>query len=168
MIDIPNYEGLYAITSCGRVWSYRKKGFLKSSQSSNGYWHVVLSKNNVQETFNLHRLVAENYIPNPEEKDTVNHLDEDKAHNYIQNLVWATMYENNKYGTREARANKEIIAQCGRAIICLETKAIYSSSGEAKRALQVKNASNIRACADGKQKSAYGFHWKWYDEYTDK
>lgn len=86
MRDIPGYEGLYAITSCGKVWSHRNKKFLKPDINGRGYHRVVLSKNGETKRFLVHRLVAEAYIPNPNNYDTVDHIDGCPAHNYIKNL----------------------------------------------------------------------------------
>lgn len=87
MKDIKNYEGLYAITSCGRVWSYRNQMFLKPANAGKGYLKVGLSKNGFLEQCYVHRLVAEAYIPNPLGLPEVNHLDEIKSHNYVNNLT---------------------------------------------------------------------------------
>ena len=82
MKDIRGYEGLYAITSCGKVWSYRRKKFLKPGVIQGGYLNVVLTnKDGQQKNHRVHRLVAEAYIPNPEGKEQVNHKDENKYNN---------------------------------------------------------------------------------------
>ena len=65
MKDIKGYEGLYAVTSCGKVWSYRRKIFLSPSYDNNGYLMVNLSVGGNVKTKYIHRLVAEAYIPNP-------------------------------------------------------------------------------------------------------
>jgi hypothetical protein len=88
MEDIKGYEGLYAVTSCGRVWSYRSKKFLKPKEDKNGYLSVGLRLNGKQDRRYIHRLVAEAYIPNPAALPQVNHKDEIKSHNYINNLEW--------------------------------------------------------------------------------
>jgi hypothetical protein len=78
MREIPNYEGLYAVTSCGKVWSYRSKRFLTPRKSKKGYLTVLLcNKGNMRE-FKIHRLVADAYIPNPDNLPQVNHKDENK------------------------------------------------------------------------------------------
>ena len=62
--DIPGYEGLYGITSCGRVWSYRSKKFLKPRKTGKGYLRVCLSVKGDKKEFYTHQLVAKTYIPN--------------------------------------------------------------------------------------------------------
>ena len=109
MKDIKGYEGLYGITSCGKVWSYRRNRFMKLSSDKNGYLVVNLSRDGGFKQFKVHRLVADAYINNPENKLEVNHLDEDKQNNSVNNLAWATRYENINYGTRNERARETII-----------------------------------------------------------
>ena len=113
MKDIPGYEGHYAITSCGRVWSYKRNRFLKPSTDKYGYLHVVLYKNGKGKHKFIHQLVAEAYIPNPNNLPQVNHKDEVRTHNWINNLEWCDVTYNNNYGTRNAKIAKKVI--------CLET-----------------------------------------------
>ena len=103
MKDIVGYEGLYAITSCGKVWSYRAKKFMKLHTDRYGYQELILQKDGVRKHYKVHRLVAEAYIPNPDNKEQVNHKDEVKSHNWVNNLEWATCKENINYGTRTER-----------------------------------------------------------------
>ena len=104
MKDIKNYEGLYAVTSCGKVWSYKYKKFLKPASDKKGYFKVVLYKNGKCKNYKIHRLVAEAYIPNPDNLPQVDHIDNDKTHNYINNLQWIT----NRNNVRKGR-NKPIL-----------------------------------------------------------
>ena len=106
MKDIKGYEGLYAVTSCGRIWSYRRKMFLKPVLDGHKYLTVKLSKNGVQTRFKIHRLVAEAYIPNPLGLSDVNHKNEDKSKNYINNLEWMSHADNCNYGSRNQRISE--------------------------------------------------------------
>lgn len=130
MKDIQEYEGLYAITSCGRVWSYRSKKFLKP-RLYKGYYGVVLYKNGNSKVFLIHRLVAEAYIPNPDSLPFVNHKDEVKTHNWVNNLEWCTRSYNARYGTAVARANEKKFKK----VMCIETGEIFNSHKEAEQAL---------------------------------
>lgn len=94
MRDISGYEGKYAITSCGKVYSYKRKIFLTPGERRWGYQKVSLCKNGKVKDYYVHRLVAEAYLENPEHKTQVNHKDLNKKNNSLCNLEWATPSEN--------------------------------------------------------------------------
>lgn len=109
MKDTPGYEGKYAITSCGRVWSYKHKRFIKSClDPRTGYYQVCLypNKDKTHKIHLIHRLVAETYLPNPDNLPCINHKDENKANNSLPNLEWCTYNYNANYGTRNERISK--------------------------------------------------------------
>lgn len=83
----------YAITKDGKVFSIRAERFMSLKENPNGYIGVNLSKEGKKFRFLVHRLVAMAFIPNPEKKKTVNHIDGDKANNVLSNLEWATHSE---------------------------------------------------------------------------
>ena len=103
--DIKNFEGVYMVSNLGNVKSLdrnTKKGFIKGKNLSlfkndNGYVRVSLQVNNKSKSFTVHRLVAEAFIENPLNKPQVNHIDGDKKNNYVNNLEWATRFENMKH-----------------------------------------------------------------------
>lgn len=106
--DIKGYEGIYQISNMGRVKSlsngkYKKEKIRKYRKDKDGYLQLNLHKNNVMTTFKVHRLVAEAFIPNPHNLPQVNHKDEDKTNNRVDNLEWCTVEYNNNYGTRNKR-----------------------------------------------------------------
>ena len=148
MKDIKNYEGLYGITSCGKVWSYRNECFLKPRVNHKGYLIVQLYKDGKMKSYRIHRLVAEAYIPNPDNLPQVDHIDNDKTHNYVNNLQWIT----NRDNVRKGR-NKPILQ--------------YTLDGEFVREWPCANdvgraaQTNIWYCLNGRTKSAYGFIWKY-------
>lgn len=96
--DIAGYEGLYQASNCGRIRKINSatKGILKGHYKQ-GYMHNALSKNGRQKKFFTHRLIAETFIPNPENKPVVNHIDGNKLNNRVENLEWATVSENTKH-----------------------------------------------------------------------
>ena len=94
MKDIKGYEGLYAVTSCGKVWSYRRGKFLNAKDNGYGYLFVILRKDGKNKAFKVHRLVAEAYLPNPYNLRDVSHKDECKTHNWLGNLEWTTHKDN--------------------------------------------------------------------------
>ena len=100
MEDIKGYEGLYAITEDGQIWSYRSNRFIKSFLRENGYLQAILVKDGIKKAYKIHRLVAITYIPNPYNYPEVNHKDEDRTNNNINNLEWCPHDYNCNYGER--------------------------------------------------------------------
>ena len=99
MKDIPGYEELYAIEEDGRVWSYRNNKYLKPLVGKIGYLIVSLSKNNSYTKCYIHRLLGLVYIPNPDNKPLIDHINRNKLDNRIENLRWVTQAENRHNST---------------------------------------------------------------------
>ena len=150
MKDVKNYEGLYAVTSCGKIWSYRSKRFLKPFAGKNGYLKVGLYKDNKKKNFLIHRLVALAYIPNPDGLETVDHIDGNKEHNYINNLQWMTQKDNAIKGN-------------SKKIRCVETGKIFDSATIAAKEMSLDNSAISRVC-NGKRKTAGGYHFEFLQE----
>lgn len=119
MKDIPGYEGLYAVTTDGRVWSYPKKwaghehqGMWLTPASVGSYPGVTLHRRIngklYSKSYALHRLVALAYIPNPENKPHVNHKDFDKTNPRADNLEWSTRSENTIYSAKVGQFSRFI------------------------------------------------------------
>lgn len=123
MRDIPEYEGLYAATSCGKIWSYRSKKFLKLKKRKDGYLQITLCKDGTRKTYRVHRLIAATYLDNPENLAFVNHIDENKTNNCVENLEYCTAKYNNNYGTRLEKIRKKVV--------CIETQEVFDSIKEA-------------------------------------
>lgn len=107
---IEGYEDYYEISNHGNVRSLDRtveyvngrvckyKSRIKSTTlKKTGYVHIVLSKDNIDKSFSIHRLVAKTFILNPENKETVNHKDGIKTNNHVNNLEWNSMTENNQH-----------------------------------------------------------------------
>ncbi len=123
MKDIEGYEGLYAVTIYGDVYSYRREKFLAQSKTKKGYLYVSLSKKNCKKHAYVHRLVAQAYIPNPDNLSQVNHKDEDKTNNNVDNLEWCTGTYNVNYGTGKKRS----VRKRSYKIRCIETGEEFES-----------------------------------------
>lgn len=154
MKDIKDYEGLYAITSCGKVWSYRSKKFLKPFLSNSGYLLTDLVKDGTKKHCLVHRLVAEAYIPNPEGLPQVNHKDEIKTHNFINNLEYCDSKYNNNYGSCKETISKKVY--------CEELNKFFKSAREASDKLNIHN-TNITAVCRGERRTAGGYHFRYVE-----
>ena len=154
MKDIKGYEGLYAVTTDGQVWSYRSNKFL-TPYNVVGYHYVDLRKKGHRKQFRVHRLVAEAYIPNPENKPQINHKDENKINNHVSNLEWVTAKENVNYGTHNERMAKTR----SKAVYCEELDRVFESQKEAAAELGLYGG-NISSCCNGRIKTSGGYHWR--------
>jgi hypothetical protein len=97
---VKGYEGLYFVSNTGRIRSNYKGGrTLKIQTQHTGYKTVELFNNRIGKTVCVHRIVAEAFIPNPDNKPQVNHKDETRFNNHVSNLEWVTAKENQNYGT---------------------------------------------------------------------
>lgn len=159
MKDIKGFEGLYAITSCGKVWSYRSQKFMSPYNSGSGYLMVDLCVDGIRKKCKVHRLVAEAYIPNPEGKPQVNHIDECKTHNWVGNLEWATAKENINHGTRNERAGKNI----RKPVYCVELNRVFESVSAAAAELGLHQSAISNALA-GRFQTSGGYHWRFANE----
>lgn len=155
MKDVVGYEGLYAVTSCGKVWSYKSKRFLKPSDNGNGYLFVVLSKDNKRKQYYVHRLVAEAYLPNIENLPQINHKDENKTNNCLQNLEWCDCKYNNNYGTHNEKVSNSLKIPILQYDLDGNFIREWSSATDVGK-VAVKSINN---CLKGRHKTAYGFKW---------
>ena len=99
---VVGYEGLYEVSNTGLIkslncYNYKEPRIMKLGRRPDGYLSVGLSKNNVTKTKTVHRIVAEAFIPNPDNLEMVNHKDEDRANNNVENLEWCTRAYNQNY-----------------------------------------------------------------------
>lgn len=95
--DINEYEGLYQISNYGEVKSINKKIIKKPSKLPKGYLQICLSKNGKSKYVSIHRLVAQAFIPNPNNLPCVNHKDCNPQNNKVSNLEWISYKDNNNY-----------------------------------------------------------------------
>lgn len=169
--DIYGYEGLYQISNLGRVKSLnynktRKEKILKYRKHRYGYLMVVLFKDGKRKEILVHRLVAQSFLPNPDNLPQVNHKDENKTNNCVENLEFCDAKYNSNYGTRNERVAKSLTGvyntKKSKPVMCIETGVIYPSTNEVQRQLGFSRG-NISQCCNGKKNTSYKYHWKYVD-----
>lgn len=162
--DIEGYEGLYQVSNLGRVKSLKRYSknnknnndrILKPVLNTKGYLQLALCKNGVKYNKKLHRLVAQAFIPNPENKPQVNHIDEDKTNNIVSNLEWMTNKENRNHGT----AIKRMCITNSKPIICYkgDIKEKYASQKEFCLKYNL-SSGHVSEVISGKRKTVGGWH----------
>lgn len=155
--DIKGFEGLYQVSSLGRVKSLKfgRERILTPVKTINGYLRVGLNKDGKRDFYTIHRLVANAFIPNPNNLETVNHINEIKTDNRVSNLEWMTMRDNKAYSTAIPVNQYTLDGKFIRRWDCLM---------DIERQLGYYQ-SHISKCCRGipKYKSAYGFLWKYAD-----
>lgn len=183
--DVKGYEGNYKISSYGRLRSIKRPkttgGFIKTSTPSNGYKQTILCVNGVKKTMMIHRIVANNFLENPNHYPEVNHKDEDKSNNCVWNLEFCTREYNQNYGTAIKRAVKshdykasaiksalnhdyeEVGRKQSKAVIQMDLDGNFVKEWKSVRAVDTlfRNSSgNISNVCNGKKEKAYGYKWK--------
>lgn len=168
--DIKNYEGLYQISNFGKVKSVKrvvKRGDnfkpvnerILKHYLHKGYPEVVLSKEGKTKTHSIHRLVAEVFIPNPNNYPCVNHKDENPKNNYVDNLEWCTYSYNISYNNirvKSAISRRKAILQFTKDGIFIRE---WSHAREASESLGISKRA-IYECCKGRSKTSGGFIWK--------
>lgn len=178
--EIKGYEGLYVITSSGKVISLgngkstnpgtKRIRQLKTQIKSNGYQQVKLSKNGRSKYFTVHRLVATHFLVDQPGKKEVNHKDGNKLNNHVNNLEWVNSSENQKHAFKtglqkpvkgaENKQSKKVVQMdlTGRV---LKT---WDSLGQLKRNTGFNTYGIIKCCKGQKKyKTAYGYKWKYHE-----
>lgn len=176
--NIVGYEGLYQVSNFGRVKNARTNKIRKLKQARNGYIMVDLCKNGKYSTALVHRLVAQAFIPNPQNLPVVNHRDEDKTNNFVfvredgsvdfskSNLEWCTQEYNTNYGTGLQRRIEKLANKVSQYNMDGTFMCTWKSAREAAEELGV-DSNYITSCCSGKTRSAYGFIWKYTSTVTD-
>ena len=107
--NVIGYEGLYEVSNKGNVRNVRRNTLLKLSKTNDGYIQVHLYKNGIRTGFKVHRLVAQAFLLNNDNLPMINHKDEDKTNNRVENLEWCNHKYNMNYGTRNIRSKETAI-----------------------------------------------------------
>lgn len=179
--DVVGYEGLYQVSNLGRVKSLDKNikvkirnqnsvikrgKILKPNNNNNsGYYKITLSKNGISKVFSVHRLVAETFISNPQNKPCVNHIDGNKLNNDINNLEWTTAKENTIHAFKNGFCENMIkslskkVKQYDENFNLLKE---WSSFHEIERETGMSATYICRVCKN--QNKAYNFYWRYSNE----
>ncbi len=201
--DPNTYKGLYQVSNMGRIKSLSRilsnnhiiEGkILKNKIGKSGYNSVNLSKNGKAKTYKVHRLVALTFIPNPENKPYIDHINTIRIDNRVSNLRWVTQKENNNNelslihysegsigknkGKKRSEEHKKKLSERtkgennpaygthtnGKRVICLDNNIIYDSCREAGRQLNCDNSAISSVCK-GKREHTNNLHFMYYEEY---
>lgn len=199
--DVVGYEGLYQVSNLGRVKSvaryvdrhakhvihkkYIKECILKQCENSRGYPCVNLSKDGIVKPKRVHRLVAIAFIPNPENKEQINHKDGNRANPNVNNLEWVTNTENQRHSWKYLNRQNphkgkprpkdsiekmkafwvgKVRPTCKR-VFCVELNRYFDSVNDACRELKI--ARHIHECCEGERHTCGGYYWKWAKESED-
>ena len=189
-VDIHGFEGFYQVSNLGRIRSvdrviqykdgrkrYYKGQIIKcESITSSGYYEAKLKISGRLYTPYVHRLVAEHFCPNPYNKPTVNHNDENKLNNRADNLTWMTQGENNTYNDLPHRRKYEFTPNHQKALSAVWKKnkkevdqfdvygnyiGTYSCAKEAAQAVGLKRPCSVQSVCSGRKKTAGGYIWKY-------
>lgn len=154
----------YEISEEGQVRNKKTQYILKGRPSKSGYYQVSIKEdtNNKFKNQYIHRLVAQYFIENPENKREVNHKDGNKLNNNVNNLEWVTSSENQKH-RHKIGITKTSNRKIGMFDLDGNLVQSYSSIVEAFISLGKVSRINIDNALQGKQKTAYGYIWKYLD-----
>lgn len=160
--DIEGYEGLYQVSTHGRVRSLKRNKIMNPVKAINGYMRVRLIKNGKDKNYLVHRLVAEAFLPNWFDDPQVNHRDENKQNNHVDNLEWCSAKYNTNYGSCIKRRVEKLSKPVLQFLKTGEFVREWVSIQEVERQLGVCH-SKISLCCKGKRKSHHGFIWRYKD-----
>lgn len=176
--DISGYEGLYQISTCGRVKSLQRDIISKKGQKfqveekiikpiyrsrNQNYAAVHLCRNSNTKTVSVHRLVAKAFIPNPSNLPFINHKDENPRNNTIENIEWCSVQYNNNYGLANAKRSASLkngakSKKVNQYTLDGKQFAVYPSTMEAKRQTGILHIVDV---CNGKREKAGGYIWKY-------
>lgn len=172
---IKEYEGLYEVSSFGNIKSLVKSHYnghhfvvygertLKKSKDKDGYLRVCLCKNNKKSSCIVHRLVAEAFIPNTYNLPHINHKDEIKTNNCVENLEWCDNKYNDNYGDR----NNKISNAVSKSVLQFDLNGNLIKKWKGARQVQKELgffSSNISKACKGELITAYGYKWEFEKE----
>ena len=175
----------YQVSNFGKIMSLNygrtgKSKLKRLNKTKTGYQQVRLSKNGKKDTFYVHRIVAETFLPNPENLPQVNHIDEDKTNNFVGtpendykdgNLEWKSHRDNLNHGTRNERAGKAISkantnGKRSKRVLqfTLDDEFVREWPSLAECGRNGFCQGHVSRCCQGKRKSHKGFKWCYAEE----
>ena len=177
--DIQGFEGYYQVSNMGRVksvertvWDSRgcyrtvSEKIRKGRKNIDGYLFLTLHKDGKKKHCRVNRLVAQAFLPNPDNLPEVNHKNEDKTDNRVENLEWCSHSYNINYGARNKKAGKKIAEKRSKPVFSVDKESglimWWQSAKEAEKYTGIAQSS-ICACCKGRQKSAGGHIWFYAD-----
>lgn len=169
---IEGYEGHYMIDACGNVFSLKRGKIMTPCRSNNGYMQVHLSINGNGKSHKVHRLVAKAFIPNPYNLPQINHKDENKENNVVENLEWCTQsYNMNYHDGQKRRATNRDYEEISKKRSEIQSKEVTQYDLDGRIVAIWRNAyiaekhgynrGMINQCCLGNKKSHKGYTWKY-------
>lgn len=151
--EIDGYNGVYQVSNLGKV---RKSASLKPIAiclNTTGYEQVNLSDGFTRKKLLVHRLVAQAFIPNPNNLPQINHIDENKRNNKVSNLEWCDASYNNNYGAHNANVSNTKSTP----VLCLETNEIFKNTAMAARSINVRYNAVYQAMLENRPCKGFTF-----------
>lgn len=163
--DVP-FDSNYKVSNYGRIFSKRTNKILKGELTEKGYIRVALTEH---KRYLVHCIVARTFIPNPENKPQVNHIDGNKQNNYVDNLEWCTQSENMRHALKTGLKimpkgkdvyNARVIYQYDKNNNLIKR---WECMSTASQTLKISQRDIVRVCK-GKRKTCGGYIWKYEEE----
>ena len=167
IVDVVGFEGLYKVSEDGVIYTFSNRNGkynypLRQNLDKDGYAYVKLFKNGKYHNARVNRVVAKAFIPNPQNKPIVNHIDFNRANNNVCNLEWTTAKENSQHSSKAGRYD----SKCKRKVVSIDkngNEKTYLSISQAEKETGTPTSNIVKVCR-GLRPLANGFKWVYADE----